>query len=409
MSSLIVLSWKLACKDWFHEASLSFCGVLALASMLLPLLVLHGVHNGVVEHLRESLLRDPAVLVLIPSAGKGAGFDETFIERIKAAPGLRFGIGRPRDVASELQMMTPNHQFAVITLEATAPGDPLLTDHGMPQPHSSPDKLELVLSHTAAQRLETKTGETVSARIARRLSSGKFKRLELTLLVKDVLPPIAGSRDTGFVDLPTLNAIQDFRDGIDSPLLQTDGELPPPAKRHFESFRAYAASLDDVPILEKWFKDQGITVKTRARDIAAIKKIDSALGSVIGLIAATGCTGFFAFMASSTRAAVRRKWKQMGMLKLIGFHNLSILFYPVAQALFTGVLGYLLAFSLYGGVSWAIDFLFAEEVGGGAVCKISAVFFCITFICVQILAILASLRTAFKAASISPSTVIHES
>lgn len=408
MDNLLALSCRLACKDWLHEASLSFCAVLALASMLAPLLILHGVHNGVIEKLRERLLRDPAVLVLIPATGKGAGFDEAFITRMREAPGLRFGIGRTRDVASELQMEA-NGKYMMVPLEATGAGDPLLQEYEAPQPVSAPGRLEIVLSHSAAQRLGVTAGDTVSAGVGRRLSSGKFRRLRLDFVVKAVLPALAGARDAGFVDLPTLTAIQDFRDGMDVPLFGVEGELPVPETRYFESFRAYAASLDDVQALEEWFRGEGIEVKTRSREISAIKRIDTALASVISLIAAAGCAGFFAFMASTARAATRRKWKQMGMLKLIGFPVPSILLYPVTQALITGALGCALAFLIYGGVALAIDALFREDTGGEAICKISFLFFCGVFFAVQLLAVLASLRSALRASAISPSTAMRES
>lgn len=407
-NNLSFLSIRLAITDWFHERSLSVCGVLALASMLAPLLILEGVHNGVVQRLRESLMRDPGVLVLIPATGMGAGFDEAFMKKLNEVPGLRFGIGRIRDVASEVQMRGPTGKMHVLSLDATAPGDPLLGDYGASQPVSAPGKFEIVLSHTAAERLDVKTGQTLNAKISRRLSSGKFRQASLEFHVKGILPVMAGSRDAGFVDMPTLLAIQDFRDGIRTDLLADPGERDAPEKRHFESFRAYAATMDDVPQLENWFKENGITVKTRGRDIAAIKKIDAALGAVIGLIAAAGCAGFFAFMASTARAAARRKWKQLGMLKLIGFSNNSILLYPVAQALLTGILGCLLAFIVYGAIGAAIDVLFAEETGGEAICVMPFLFLVIVFVCVQLLAILASLRSAIKASAISPSTVMRE-
>ena len=40
---------NLSVKDWLHEFSMSICAVLALASILAPILVLHGVHTGVIE------------------------------------------------------------------------------------------------------------------------------------------------------------------------------------------------------------------------------------------------------------------------------------------------------------------------------------------------------------------------
>lgn len=407
-NSLSLLSAKLAIADWFHEKSLSFCGVLALASMLAPLLIMEGVHNGVIKRLRESLLRDPSVLVLIPVSGMGAGFDEKFFEEMASAPGLRFGIGRIRGVAAEAQMQGPSGKLQVITLEGTAKGDPLLADHGALQPVSMPSSLEIVLSDSAAKHLDVKTGQKITASISRRLSSGKFRQIDIPFTVKNVLPPLAGSNDTGFVDMQTLLAIQDFRDGITAPLLNAEGEMAPPEKRRYESFRAYASSLDDVPVLEAWFNSKGINVKTRGRDIAAIKKIDSALTSIISLIAGAGCAGFFAFMASTARASARRKWKQLGMLKLIGFSSRSVLVYPILQALITGILGCLLAFAVYGGIAWVIDILFSEETGGETVCEIPFYFLIWVFLAVQLLAMLASFRSGYKAASISPSTVMRE-
>ena len=43
------LSAVLAARDWFYEYSLSLCAVLALASMLMPLLILQGVKDGKID------------------------------------------------------------------------------------------------------------------------------------------------------------------------------------------------------------------------------------------------------------------------------------------------------------------------------------------------------------------------
>lgn len=52
MLSKVALAARLALQDWLHERTLSLCAVLALASMLAPLLVLQGVKNGVVGIMR---------------------------------------------------------------------------------------------------------------------------------------------------------------------------------------------------------------------------------------------------------------------------------------------------------------------------------------------------------------------
>ena len=89
-----------------------------------------------------------------------------------------------------------------------------------------------------------------------------------------------------------------------------------------------------------------------------------------------------------------RKWKQLGMLKLIGFSNGTVLLYPMV---------------VYGGIAYAIDFLFAEETNGEAICQSSWLFLGGVVLCVLLLALLASLGSACNASKISPSTVMRES
>lgn len=409
MFRLALASIRLALKDWMHEFSLSFCGVLALASMLTPLLVLHGVHMGVIEKMRANLMRDPAVMVLIPYGSMGSGFDEAFLAQVAEQPGCRFCIGRTRSVASELQFRASSGRHHILTLEATAEGDPLLDFHGVRLPHSRKGDFEIVFTASAANRLKVAPGDVVSASLARRTASGKLQNLKLSFTVAGVLPPVASGLETGFVDMATLTAIQDFRDGIASELIQLEGDRPPVQKRYYEAFRAYARSLDDVEPLAKWFEKQDIAVKTRAKDIASIRSIDKTLGSVILLITLTAGAGFFAFVASTAQAAVRRKWKLIGMLRLIGFSRFSLLLYPVVQALATGTLGTVLAFGLYWLTASAIDMKFAAQTGGESVCVISAGFVCLAFLCIQLFSVLASLQAAVRASSIEPSAVIRES
>lgn len=409
MFSLARSSMGLALRDWVHEFSLSFCGVLALASMLTPLLVLHGVHMGVIEKMRANLMRDPAVMVLIPYGSTGSGFDEAFLSKVAELPGCRFIIGRTRSVASELQFRDKNGRHRTIQLDATAQGDPLLDFHSVRLPRSQKGSFEIVLTSVAANRLKVAAGDVISASLNRKLSSGKSQRIQLSFTVTGVLPPVASGLETGFVDMPTLTAIQDFRDGIASELIHLEGDMPPVQHRYYESFRAYARTLDNVEPLAKWFEKQDIAVKTRAKDIASIRSIDSTLASVILLITATAGAGFFAFMASTAQAAVRRKWKLIGMLRLMGFTRFSLLLYPVTQALATGMLGTLLSFGLYWLTANAIDMKFAAQTGGEAVCVISPGFMALAFMSIQLFSLLASLQAAIRASSIEPSAAIRES
>ena len=186
-------------------------------------------------------------------------------------------------------------------------------------------------------------------------------------------------------------------------------ERPKGLHRYFESFRAYATSLDEVEQFDIWCQKNNIPVKTRSKDIASIKNIDKSLSTIIHVISATTGTGFFAFMISTLHASIRRKWKMLGMLRLIGFSRLSILIYPMTQAITTGLFGILLSFLIYGIIAFGIDMLFASQSGGEAICVVHTVDFCIIAVIVQLLIIISSWKISLQASRIDPSLAIRES
>ncbi len=400
---------KLSIKDWCHEFSLSICAVLALASILTPLIVLHGVHTGVIDQMRNRLMQDPSVLVMIPTGSRGAGFTGDFIESIIQRDECIYAIGRIRNVASELQLTNARGKNQIVSIEATSKGDPMLERNGITEfPVSSAEHFKMVLTHEAAKRLEVKAGDKVSASFGRRLSSGKLERMKLTVEITGVLPAGASHMTVGFIAPDFLMAVQNYRDGFSVGLFGVDGDKKTSDEEYFESFRAYVKDLDSVESLEKWFKSNHIEVKTRSRDIANIRHVDRVLGTIILVITVTSSAGFFAFMLSTVHAGIRRKWKMLGMLRLLGYSKLSILLFPVVQVLFTGVLGTTLAFCLYSGVSHLIDTLFATDGAGSEICIVYRIDFIVIFIAVQIMVVISSLKSALKASEIDPSIVIRE-
>ena len=50
---------RLAVADLLHERILSLCIVLALGAIISPLLVVLGLKEGIIEHLRSDLIEDP--------------------------------------------------------------------------------------------------------------------------------------------------------------------------------------------------------------------------------------------------------------------------------------------------------------------------------------------------------------
>ena len=265
----------------------------------------------------------------------------------------------------------------------------------------------MVVTNDVAKRLNIKVGDKVRASLGRRLVTGKFERKVLEISIKNILPAKAVSMTSGFIDLNFLVSIQNFRDGLNVDLFKIKGdELP--EHNHFESFRAYVRDLDSVESFEEWFKSQNVEVKTRSRDIANIRNVDQSLSIIILVITATSCIGFFAFMMSTIHANVRRKWKMLGMLRLLGYSRLSMLCFPIFQAVVTGILGVLLSFILYGIVAYIIDSLFSMVDTDVKVCMVPTVDFISILIVIQLIVIGASLKAALKASSIDPSIVMRE-
>ena len=99
------LAISLALHDWLHERTMTLCAVLALASMLAPVLILQGVRSGVIAGMREKLLQDPSVLVITPSTGPLEGsYTRKAVEDLAKLDGARFAIGRTREIASDISL-----------------------------------------------------------------------------------------------------------------------------------------------------------------------------------------------------------------------------------------------------------------------------------------------------------------
>ncbi|MBR5734422.1 MAG: hypothetical protein IKX79_02625, partial [Desulfovibrionaceae bacterium] len=184
----------LAAKDWLHEKALSLCAVLALASMLAPVLVLQGIHNGVVSSMREKLMQDPEVLLLTPVGGGAEGsYPASLVEELRSLPGAAFAIGRTRAIANDLTISGPNGRSLTIQMEPCAPGEPTLVHCGLPAPADGQEP-EIILSNPAAQALGAGTGTKLTAHLGRRTPEGKLESASITFTLSGILPAEAAGR-----------------------------------------------------------------------------------------------------------------------------------------------------------------------------------------------------------------------
>lgn len=401
------LALTLAARDWRFERQLTLCAILALASMLTPLLVLQGLKNGVIEGMRQRLLRDPTVLVITPKSD-GGRYTEKEVAELGKLPGAVFAIGRTRDTATDITLafeQGAKSKSASISLEPSAPGEPVLAHYGLQAPKDG-EEPELVLSAPAARALGVSTGDVLLARLGRRSPDGRLESARLFFRVTGVLPEAAADRRMGFAPLTTLQDLEDYRDYLEIPARGLAGN-PHLDERRYASFRIYAENLDAVEGLAAALEERNIETRTRSREIAAIRLLESAINQVILIISLAVGAGFAAFTLSSVQGAVERKRRMLGMLRLLGFPHLALVLYPLTQSLLTSLFGFALSCLLCLLVSLGIDHAFASQ-GSAIFCRLGPIDLILALAAVMILALLSTLRAAWMAACIEPSTVIRE-
>lgn len=402
----VLLAVRLARRDWRFERSLTLCAILALASMLTPLLVLQGLKNGVIEGMRERLLKDPTVLIITPKSD-GGRYSAADVAALGGLPGAAFAIGRTRETATDITLAAGadgTGKSASISLEPCAPGEPVLAHYGITAPADGAEP-GLVLSAPAARALGVAPGASLLARLGRRTPDGRLESARLVFRVDAVLPEAAADRRMAFAPLATLQDLEDYRDYLEVPG-RGFGGTPRQGEREYASFRLYARDLDAVEGLAAALEARHIETSTRSREIAAIRMLESAINQVILIISLAVGAGFAAFTVSSVQGAVERKRRMLGMLRLLGFPHAALMCYPMTQSLLTSLCGFGLSCLLSLAVSLGIARAFAEQ--GGIACRLSLTDAGIACAAVVALSLLSTARAARAAAAVEPSIVIRE-
>ena len=120
----------MALRDYWHERALSLCAVLALATVLAPLLILFGVRNGVISNLQERLLQDPRNLEIVP-VGSGK-YGKAFFEELRKRPDVGYVVPQTRAIAATIGLLPASEKKGGlppnpvnVSLIPSGAGDPL--------------------------------------------------------------------------------------------------------------------------------------------------------------------------------------------------------------------------------------------------------------------------------------------
>lgn len=387
----------LAFRDYAHEWVMSGCFILALAAVLAPMMVLFGLKFGIVNSMVEQLVQEPRNRE-IRSVGSGR-YDTAWFESMARRPTVGFLIPRTRNIAATIQLKSDTAPRIISAeLLPTSEREPLLaSDQPIPKMLT-----EIVLSHSAARKLNVKIGDVINGSLSRRFQ-GQRDRVHMELTVIGIARSAAFPRTGGFVSLGLVIAVEDFRDGRAVSELDWPGN-PPPAKRTFPGFRLFARTIDDVATVRDTLMAQGIEVRTRAVDIETVQTMDRNFSAIFWVIAIIGFIGFSFSLGASLWANVERKRRDLSVLRLVGFHTGDIVWFPVLQALFTALLGWMLASTIYIGVEQTINHMLTPQLQAGQViCELLWEHFLIAAGITILAAVSAAALGGYRSARIEPS------
>lgn len=394
---------ELALRDFLYERVMSACFVLSLSAVLLPLLVLFGLKFGIIGNLLEPLKEDPRYLQILP-AGSGSYGPEWF-EAMDARSDVAFIVPRTRAIAATMRLRaleTDTGRIINVELVPSAAGDPVLNGLEPPQGYDA-----VALSMDAADKLGVSVGDMLEGILSRTLG-GEQQTVLLPLTVTTVTSAAAFARDGMFVSHDLLMAVEDFRDGRAVHALGWGGATAADGPRYFAGFRLYARSIDDIAGLRDGLMKQGIDVRSRLADIELVQSLDRNLSVVFWIIAGIATVGYGLAFGSSVWANIDRKRREFGVLRLTGFRTRGIVWFPILQAMLTGVLGWLVAAIVYFIVQAALNGLFADNVGGESVCRLLPLHFVTSLVLTLVAASIAAALGGRRLAKLEPSLALRE-
>ncbi len=211
---------RLAFRDLLHDWLLSTCLVLAIASIIAPLLILFGLKSGVIGVMRGRLVEDPANREIRPAVSRR--FPRSWFEQVRGEhPEVAFVIPMTRQISTSVTAVAPGGKRTPLSLMATGADDPLLTENGA----AVPGKGACVLTDGAAAALAIDPGTDLRFEVTR-IVHGQPEKARLSLRVGAVLNARASGLKAAYVPLEVLEAVEDFRDGRAVPAFDWPGRLP---------------------------------------------------------------------------------------------------------------------------------------------------------------------------------------
>ena len=399
-SSSGMLSLFMAWKDFLHEHLLSFCGVLAFAAALTPILLLAGLRFGIVDTLSQRLLNSPATLSITPYGS--VRFTQERLAELASHPSVSFLVARTRTLAASVNLVGAEGKRLSADLVPTAEGDPLLGHAGIPFSEKG-----VVITRQLERSLSVVEGERSLELFVSRMHGGRLERVSVTVPVLGVLPDSADWKSHIYAPLSFTEAVERYRDGFAVPEFGWTGKEGSP-ERTYAGFRMYVKSLDDVVVMRDFLMREGLESYTSAREVENIQALKRTLSFVTMLIGGVTIVGMMMSLASFAVSNVNRKEHFFAQARLMGFSGYSLLLFPVGQMILCAICASSLSLLFYGGAAVIFDVVCASYLQHGeSICRIPAIYTAMLYSGALILSLICCVGAGRKLLRLQPAEVLR--
>ncbi len=225
MKRIFAIVPGLALSDLRHEWILSLCLIVALASVIAPLLILMGLKNGTIKTLRKRLVEDPAFRQIRPVETRE--YPVEWFKNLLKDKRVGFLIPTILPAASTVSAIdAETGKSVVVDIVPTGEGDPLLDDAGI----NMPGKNECVLSFGASRDLHVKAGQMLKLKVSR-YRKGRYEYGYQDCMVIGILPKKAGMLPVIYAPLKFVLDVEAFKEGKAVPSRGWKGSFSRPYPR----------------------------------------------------------------------------------------------------------------------------------------------------------------------------------
>jgi putative ABC transport system permease protein len=181
------------------------------------------------------------------------------------------------------------------------------------------------------------------------------------------------------------------------------------ARVGYAGFRLYAPTIDAVDGLRRYFESQGLPVHTEAQRIQEVLALDRSLTLLFWGIAVVGMVGGAMALLASAYAAVERKRRDLGVLRLLGVSRRTLFRYPMYQSLMICVGAFIVAMVFFTGMALAINDWFRGHLNPGeSFCRLPPSALTGALGLTLLIAMLAAACAAWRVTQVDPAEALRD-